>query len=59
MPLLWRENVIGWVNVSGVGNGIEIETGFAKQKLRDRIFRQAFDSEVERLKQFLTPQAIP
>lgn len=58
MPLLWQENVIGWVNVSGVGDQLEIETGFIKQKPRDRLFRQAFESEVERLKQFLTPQAI-
>jgi uncharacterized protein YcaQ len=58
MPLLFGENVIGWVNVSGVGDQIEIQTGFTKQKPRDRLFRQAFEKEAERLKQFLTPRAI-
>jgi uncharacterized protein YcaQ len=57
MPLLWRENVIGWVNVSHIGKGVEVETGFVKQKPRDRLFRQAFESEVERVKEFLMPQS--
>jgi uncharacterized protein YcaQ len=59
MPLLWGENVIGWVNVSNAGNGIGVEAGFVKPKPRDRIFRQAFESEVERLKEFLKLKAHP
>jgi uncharacterized protein len=57
LPLLWGENVIGWVNVSKNGNRVETEAGFVSQKPRDRLFRQAFECEVEKLKEFLTPQA--
>ena len=57
MPLLWGENVIGWVNVSSAGNRVEIESDFVKQKPRGHRFSQAFESEVERMKEFLTPQA--
>jgi uncharacterized protein YcaQ len=56
MPLLWGENVIGWVNVSNASDGIDVEAGFVKSKPRDRIFGQAFESEVERMKEFLTPK---
>jgi uncharacterized protein YcaQ len=57
MPLLWGDNVIGWVNVSGVGEGVEVECGFVKQKPRERLFRQAFECEVERMKEFLRGRA--
>jgi uncharacterized protein YcaQ len=59
MPLLWGENVIGWVNVNNTRNGIDVEAGFVKTKPRDRIFRQAFEGEVERMKEFLTLKAPP
>jgi hypothetical protein len=59
MPLLWEENAIGWVNVSSAAKGIDVEAGFVKSKPRDRIFRQAFESEVERMKEFLKLKAHP
>jgi uncharacterized protein YcaQ len=53
MPLLWGELVIGWVNVSSAGHQIEIESGFVGPKPRGRPFRQAFECEVERMREFL------
>jgi uncharacterized protein YcaQ len=53
MPLLWGDKVIGWANVSSVGNRVEVESGFVTQQPRDRLFRQSFESEVERMKEFL------
>jgi uncharacterized protein YcaQ len=59
LPLLWDENVIGWVNVSKAAHCVEIEAGFVDRKPRDRLFRQAFESEAERVKEFLTPSVKP
>ncbi len=54
MPLLWGEEVIGWVNVSKSGHRVEIEAGFAKGKPNGKAFRSAFEEEVERIKEFLS-----
>jgi uncharacterized protein YcaQ len=53
MPLLWDDDVIGWVNVTKGGGRVDVEAGFVKGKPNSRAFRSAFDNEVERMKQFL------
>ena len=55
MPLLWGENVIGWVNVTKHAGGFEVTPGFVKKKPTDRLFRQAFESEIDSLTKFLKP----
>ena len=51
LPLLWRDRVIGWVNVSN----LQVNAGYVSGRApRDRAFRSAFDAEVERLRTFLT-----
>ncbi|MFL6451172.1 MAG: DNA glycosylase AlkZ-like family protein [Bryobacteraceae bacterium] len=53
MPLLWRDDVIGWVNISRDKNGLHVENGFAKAKPREKAFGQQFDAEIERIGRFL------
>jgi uncharacterized protein YcaQ len=53
MPLLFGDEVIGWVNVSKKGGAVEVEPGFAKGKPSSRAFRNAFADEVDRMKEFL------
>lgn len=53
MPLLWRHEVIGWVNISKPGGELNIQTGFTANEPKDPIFRAAFDDEVERFRAFL------
>jgi uncharacterized protein len=54
LPLLWREQVIGWANVSVTGKQLTIETGYVAGKApRDRQFRQALADEHARLRAFL------
>ena len=53
MPLLWMDDVIGWVNVSSKQGELSVKTGFAKEKPKERVFRQAFEAEVERFQEFL------
>jgi hypothetical protein len=52
MPMLWRHDVIGWVNVAKGSGKLVVEPGF-KTKPRDRNFAREFDAEVERLAAFL------
>jgi uncharacterized protein len=54
MPLLWRQQVIGWVNANKSQNGaVQVNAGFAKAKPGDAAFRREFDEEVDRFRSFL------
>jgi uncharacterized protein YcaQ len=53
LPLLWGEEVIGWVNVTRDGGRFDAEAGFVNGKPKGRVFGQAFECEVERIRQFL------
>ena len=60
LPLLWRDQVIGWANVSTAGGKLTIETGYVTGRSpRDRRFRQALADERERLTMFLVPLVAP
>jgi uncharacterized protein YcaQ len=54
MPLLWRDQVLGWVNVSrGKKGGLVVERGFAGAVPTDKLFYAEFDAEIERISKFL------
>jgi hypothetical protein len=53
LPLLWQDDVIGWVNASNQGGKLTVEPGFKKPKPRERAFRAEFQAEVARLEAFL------
>jgi len=54
LPLLWRDRVVGWGNVSIVNGGLLSKVGYVTSRTpRDRGFRQALDAELERLTAFL------
>ncbi len=55
MPLLWRAEVIGWVNASRRGNELTIDAGFVSGKRPlGKSFSSEFEAESERLRQFLS-----
>jgi uncharacterized protein YcaQ len=55
MPLLWRAEVIGWVNASRRGTELTIDAGFVSGKRpREKSFSSEFEAESERLRQFLS-----
>jgi uncharacterized protein YcaQ len=58
LPLLWGEDVIGWVNVSQKDGRAEVEAGFLKGKPTNRAFRSAYADEVERLSRFLRQEGV-
>jgi uncharacterized protein YcaQ len=53
MPLLWRNDVVGWVNISNVRGDFRVESGFAEGTVKGKSFRSAFDAEVEAFRKFL------
>jgi uncharacterized protein YcaQ len=49
MPLLWRDQVIGWANADEA----DVRVGFVGARPRDPAFRRELDAEIERLRAFL------
>ena len=49
LPLLWRDRVIGWANVTHQGGPLATDIGYAGKKPRGRAFMCALDCELELL----------
>jgi uncharacterized protein YcaQ len=57
LPLLWRDQVIGWGNLSIKGGDLATDVGYVTGSApRDAGFTQALDEELERMRVFLTPR---
>jgi uncharacterized protein YcaQ len=55
LPLLWRAEVIGWVNAAKRGAGLSIEVGYINGKSpAEKAFHRAFEAESESLRYFLS-----
>ncbi len=53
LPLLWREQVVGWANVSVREGRLMPEVGFVGPRLNETAFVNAVDDELQRLSDFL------
>ncbi len=54
LPLLWRDQVIGWGNVSLAGSQLQADLGYVAGKPpREAAFKQALDEELQRMRVFL------
>ena len=49
LPLLWRNDVIGWANAASVDGTLRVNIGFAKARPRGAAFRHALEAEVAAL----------
>jgi uncharacterized protein YcaQ len=58
MPLLWRHDVIGWVNVTNKSGNVTVEAGFQKKKPNDADFKDEFEAEIARLSAFLKTEKV-
>jgi uncharacterized protein len=56
LPMLWRDDVIGWANVRTENGNAIIEPGLAKHVSLDAQFYDALDREATRIAQFLQPR---
>jgi uncharacterized protein len=53
MPMLWREHVIGWANLSVTDGELNADFGYVSTQPRDRVFKRELEAEVERMREFL------
>ena len=55
LPMLWRQDVIGWVNARIEKKRLIVKPGFAKSlpRAEKAVFKRAYDEEVERFAAFL------
>lgn len=53
MPLLWRDDVIGWANVKVNEKRLNVDTGYVGKRPRSKAFRLAIENEVEAMATFL------
>ena len=60
LPLLWRDRVIGWANVSLREGQLDASFGYvAGRPPRDRAFRNELDAELARMRGFLVTARTP
>jgi len=53
MPMLWRDQVIGWANLSVIDGSLKGEFGYVKGEPSDIVFGKELEAEVERIRRFL------
>jgi uncharacterized protein YcaQ len=53
LPLLWRDQVVGWANASVERGRLRLATAFADGAPRDAAFRRELRAERERMAEFL------
>jgi len=53
LPLLWRERVIGWANVSWRAGELVVDLDFVESRPVGHAFKRALDSELDRMRAFL------
>jgi uncharacterized protein YcaQ len=52
-PLLWRDRVIGWGEISVINGEVTSNIGFIKSPPRDRAFKRNLEAELDRMRVFL------
>ena len=58
LPLLWRERIVGWANVTVEGGVMRPEIGFVGPRIAEPAFVRAVDEELHRLHRFLGLQPL-
>jgi uncharacterized protein len=53
LPLLWRDDVIGWTNLKLVDGALDVEAGYVDAKPETKLYDRAFDAEVARFETFI------
>jgi uncharacterized protein YcaQ len=60
LPLLWREQVIGWANLGWREGELTPDLGYVTGRPpRERTFHAALDEELQRMIRFLSPRRAP
>jgi uncharacterized protein YcaQ len=57
MPMLWRDDAIGWINLAVTNGRLEFNVGYVRDTPKERNFRRAFEEELERMRSFLLQES--
>jgi uncharacterized protein YcaQ len=57
LPLLWRDQVVAWANVTWKEQQLDCQLGFVGERPNDREFDRALEAELERMRTFLSREA--
>ena len=53
LPLLWRDQVVGWANAVRKTEALDLQLGFVSGRPRDAAFARELEAEIDRLRAFL------
>lgn len=53
LPLLWRDDVVGWANASVRNSRLTVDLGFVLERPKSRAFKKALSDEIEQMQAFL------
>jgi uncharacterized protein YcaQ len=59
LPLLWQDDVIGWVTLARTRHGLDARPGFIAGRPDSPAFARAFDAEMEAMEAFLGSDTEP
>ncbi|HEX4488252.1 MAG TPA: crosslink repair DNA glycosylase YcaQ family protein [Terriglobales bacterium] len=59
LPLLWRDRVIGWANLSVKNGGLKSEIGYVNEAPHDAAYKGELAAELDRMGMFLKLQTAP
>jgi uncharacterized protein len=53
LPLLWRDEIVAWANVTMKNGALECQLGFWRERPREAEFDRALEAELEHMRAFL------
>ena len=53
LPIVWRDDVVGWANLTAANGALDATFGYARGRPRDRRFARELSEEVDRIRAFL------
>ena len=59
LPMLWRDRMVGWANLSVRGGVLQHEFGYADGRPVDAGFATALEAELDLIRHFLSPWPAP
>ncbi len=58
MPVLWRDDVVGWVNISNTAGNFAVDAGYVRSKPAGSVFAAALEREIDSFRRFLPSRRI-
>jgi uncharacterized protein YcaQ len=59
LPLLWRDDVIGWANLKVASGALDVDVGYVAGKPASKVYDRALASEIGRFEAFIGSTTSP